>query len=121
MAIDVIQVTVPSLILPQVTVNSPCITVASQVVAKAIITNNAPISNPVSAAQWVLGEVAQGNIDGTNTVFFSANPYLGQQISVYLNGVRQNFSDYSLSNGDQVIFVTAPIIGDEITFDYIKS
>jgi len=73
-------------------------------------------------ADYVMGEVPSGTINGTNTVFTLAAAPVANSEAVYLNGVRQRRGaglDYTIS-GNTITFVVAPQAGDSILVDYLK-
>jgi hypothetical protein len=75
------------------------------------------------ASRQVFNETAGGTIDGTNATFTAANAYVTGTLQVLLNGLVQNEgsgNDYTLSGAD-IVFVTAPIIGDRVAVSYIRS
>ena len=85
--------------------------------------------SPSPPAILVEGEILSGVIDGTNKIFTTVDKFNmefgGVQIKVYMNGVRQKFSDdYSVSESvpgsgfDIITFVVAPKPGDNLLADY---
>lgn len=73
------------------------------------------------AEQLVLGEVPNGDVDGTNKVFTTANNVFGNAIDVYLNGLLQKRGDdYVFTSPNTITFITAPPAGSNILVDYIK-
>jgi hypothetical protein len=75
------------------------------------------------ASRQVFNETAGGAVDGTNATYTAANGYVTGTLQVYLNGLLQNEgagNDYALSGAD-VVFVTAPVIGDRVAVSYIRS
>ena len=59
--------------------------------------------------------------DGSTTIFnLSHTPISSSALFVFINGLRREVTvDWSLS-GLQVTFVTAPALGQEIEFNYIR-
>lgn len=65
----------------------------------------------------VLGETPTGAINGTNTVYATADDYT--DLAVYLNGVRQTLGgDYNETTTTSFTFVNPPVPGDIIRVDY---
>lgn len=67
-------------------------------------------------------ETPSGTINGTNTVFTLAQtPLENAAVDVYLDGLKQiPTTDYSVS-GSTITFVTAPVVGQTLRVDYIRS
>jgi len=70
----------------------------------------------------LIEETPSGSINGSNTVFTTANSFVTGSTRVYLNGIRQKKTDdYTETAGNQFSFVSAPLTGDNLIVDYIKS
>lgn len=68
----------------------------------------------------VVGEVPTGTKDGVNTVFTLASTSIEGTEKVFVNGVRYMYlSDYTIV-GNQITFVRAPQIEENILVDYVK-
>jgi hypothetical protein len=68
------------------------------------------------------GETPAGAINGSNKIFTLTNTYLAGLLGVYLNGLRQRpTGDYTETGSQSFQFVNAPLSGDSISVDYIKS
>lgn len=66
-------------------------------------------------------ETPTGNIDGINTVFSTAAPFVPGTTRVYLNGLRLTLGvskSYRETGPDQITLNVAPQTGDEIIIDY---
>lgn len=85
--------------------------------------------SPSPQARIIEGEILSGIIDGHNKTFTTSDKFsmefAGPQIKVYINGVRQKFTDdYSVSESvpgggfDTIVFVLAPRPGDKLMCDY---
>jgi hypothetical protein len=75
------------------------------------------------ASRWVIAEVPSGAINGSNTAFTIANAFVSGKLVVYLNGLRQEVgagNDYTVS-GTTITFLSAPLTGDKVHVDYIRS
>jgi len=78
-----------------------------------------PGTDAAGALVMIWGETPGGAVNGSNTVFTTANPY--RLLAVYLNGLRQRPSaDYSESSAQSFTFLTAPLSGDTISIDYVQ-
>lgn len=68
----------------------------------------------------VFDEELTGTVNGTNTVFTTAQAFSG--ITVSKSGVTQHVSDdFTITGANQITFVTAPISGTNITATYSVS
>lgn len=76
---------------------------------------------------WSELEVPTGTVNGTNKVFTTANLIATrdrsgttpQSVKVYVNGVLQPFSAYTLTAANTITFTTAPSSGASILCEYI--
>lgn len=72
----------------------------------------------------VYNEVPVGEINGSNTVFYTLYQFIDSSMRVYLNGLRlrQGSSyDYTTSGYDKRIVMNyAPLTGDSLVVDYVK-
>jgi PPE-repeat protein len=69
----------------------------------------------------IWGETPAGAINGTNKNFTTANSYAAGQLGVYVNGVRQRRpDDYAETSATTFQLVSAPLVGDILSVDYIK-
>jgi hypothetical protein len=69
----------------------------------------------------VTNEVPVGAINSTNTIYTTAHAFRGNDLFVYLNGVRQRLgADYTILSTTTFTMASAPVTGDTITADYIK-
>lgn len=72
------------------------------------------------AAVMVVGEIPTGVIDGSNLLFITSYAFPGNQLWVYLNGLRQHTTnDYVILSDNSFQMVTAPLVGDFLTVDYV--
>src|SRR4051812_24017041 len=72
--------------------------------------DNAPMFN----------EVPAGTKDGVNTVFTTANAYVGGTTAVYLNGLREFVGEgYIESAPNTIVLSDPPSTIDKLTVDYI--
>lgn len=77
-----------------------------------------------SATDWgdvVVGEIPSGSINGSNTSFSLSNTFMPNKLWVYLNGLRLAEGDISSASGTSLSLASAPISGDILIVDYIKS
>lgn len=73
-----------------------------------------------SSASWVFNETPSGTINGTNTVFTLAQA--GSNFIVTKNGVvMKPTDDYTVSGGNTITFVSAPLTGSNILATYTTS
>lgn len=80
-----------------------------------------PFPTQVEVGDLVNGEIPSGAIDGTNTIFVTANPFKANTLSVFLTGVKLTLGiDYTLNIPQQFTLVTAPISPDYLRVDYLK-
>lgn len=64
-------------------------------------------------------EIPSGALDGVNTVFTTATPYVALSLHVYLNGLRlTKVTDYTETTASSFTFVTAPLPSDTLRIDY---
>jgi len=68
----------------------------------------------------VTGEQPSGDIDGVNKVFQLSNSPSSSKLDVYLNGILQASSAFTVS-ASQITFSEAPYAGDVIVVDYTMS
>lgn len=72
-------------------------------------------------ANWVYQEVAGGSINGSNTVFTTANAYVSGTLVVIKNGLRfMPTADYT-EGSSQFTMNVAPVSGDSLWVIYKKS
>lgn len=82
-------------------------------------------NNPHAAAGYqhtiVMNEVPSGAINGTNTVFTTANNYAAGKIAVYLNGARQILgTNYTETGVSEITMTSPPVTGNTLCADYEK-
>jgi hypothetical protein len=67
----------------------------------------------------VYGETPSGLVNGSNTVFTTAFPYVAASTRVFINGDRKHLSvDYTESAASQITFTSAPASMSVILVDY---
>jgi hypothetical protein len=69
----------------------------------------------------IFGEEPTGDIDGSNRVFGTAQPFLSGTLRVHLNGVRQKVgssNDYTILSSSSFEFTYAPRVGGNLLVDY---
>jgi hypothetical protein len=67
----------------------------------------------------VYGETPGGSVNGSNTVFTTAHPYVTASTRVFINGDRKHLSvDYTESATSQITFASAPASMSVILVDY---
>jgi hypothetical protein len=72
--------------------------------------------------RFVNGEVLSGALDGSNTVFTTANSFDPAWIEVRLNGIQiRKIVDYTVTAVNQITFTEAPLSTDVVDADYLKS
>jgi hypothetical protein len=77
---------------------------------------------PSVTLQIIWGETPSGIIDGVNKNYTSAYLYSSNQLAVFLNGLRQRRADDYAETGSQSFnFVSAPLPGDSLSIDYVRS
>jgi hypothetical protein len=80
-----------------------------------------PFPTTVEVGDLVNGEIPSGVVDGTNTVFITANPFKTSTLAIFLNGVKlMNNVDYTLNIPQQFTLNSAPSAGDSLRVDYLK-
>lgn len=68
----------------------------------------------------VYGEIPGGALNGVNTIFTTANPYVPGSTAVYLNGLREFLGEgYDEVGPNSINFTDAPLSADRIRIDYI--
>jgi hypothetical protein len=76
---------------------------------------------PSGTLKIIWGETPSGTIDGINKNYTSAYVYSANQLAVFLNGVRQRRTgDYTETGNQSFSFVSAPLLGDSVSIDYIQ-
>lgn len=86
--------------------------------------NNVLYGGGLSSDAVVLNETPSGVIDGVNVDFTVAFDFISTKIAIYLNGIRQQLgvgNDFEETGTNQISFAYAPVSGDTIIADYIKS
>lgn len=68
----------------------------------------------------VFGEIPAGSIDGSNTTFTTSQNFQSNTTAVYVNGLREiRTLHYTESAPVTIDLDDAPMVGDEVTVDYI--
>ena len=79
--------------------------------------NTGPQGPPGSIANFVVGEVPTGLINGSNQNYSTADDFVF--LWVFKNGVRQALTtDYTIIGADTFQMVSAPLTGDTLLVDY---
>jgi hypothetical protein len=102
---------------PQVNVSS----VAGETVLVVPTPGIPGIEGPTGASgdgAQVVGEIPLGEISGANTIFTTASPYVSGSVALYRNGLRQ-IGFYTESAPSTITVDDAPLIGDQISVDYL--
>ena len=71
-----------------------------------------------SSNSLTINEVPTGDIDGSNTSFTISSTPVADTLSVYINGIKQSPTHYSLT-GTTLTLSTAPLTGTELLVDYL--
>ena len=92
-------------------------TTAKSVTVGWIITNGIYVEDLMSTITF--GEVPSGTVNGTNTVFTTAQPFTS--IEVFKNGIRMKGAgnDYTITNNTTITFTTAPASGAVLLVNYV--
>jgi hypothetical protein len=73
-------------------------------------------------ASSVFGELPGGSIDGANTNFSTQYSYIPALLAVFLNGLRlRRTNDYVETDSQSFRLVSAPLPGDVVCIDYLRS
>lgn len=68
----------------------------------------------------ITGAVPTGTINGSTTVFTTAQNFDSGTTMVYLNGLRQaRGTDYTETSDSTITMASPPVSGDELTMDYL--
>lgn len=73
----------------------------------------------LAASSRILGEELQG-VDGVNVTFMTAYSHITESLQVYYNGIRVPNVEFS-SSGVSVTLSFAPLPGDKVMVDYIRT
>jgi hypothetical protein len=74
------------------------------------------------AASYVINEVPTGAVDGVNTVFTTAQPFLAGSTEVRRDGQHMApTGDYVETDSTTITFVTAPVVGSALLVSYLLS
>lgn len=92
-------------------------TSTKSIAAGWIITNGIYVEDLMSTITF--GEVPTGTVNGTNTVFTTAQPFTS--IEVFKNGLRLKGAgnDYTVTNNTTITFTTAPTAGTLLLVNYV--
>lgn len=76
----------------------------------------------IDLSKFIENETPTGVVDGINPIFTSLNPFVPGTVNVFLNGLKQDLGiDYSTSGSTTIRFiVTAPLVTEKVSIDYIK-
>jgi hypothetical protein len=68
----------------------------------------------------ITGETPQGAINGVNVTFVTSQSFRNNSLAVYLDGLRMRAGvDFNVTGNTTFQMVTAPLVGDSITVDYL--
>jgi hypothetical protein len=79
----------------------------------------APVSAFGGGSDIVLAETPAGAINGVNTSFTTSDNF--SDIAIYLNGLRLLSAHYSVTGGNSFTLDDAPLTGDGLSVDYVRS
>lgn len=72
--------------------------------------------------QIISGETPTGAINGVNTNYTTAYPYVANTLAVFLNGLRQRrANDYNETGTQSFSFLSVPLPGDSLSIDYVQA
>lgn len=74
--------------------------------------------NNLGSANWVIGEVPLGAINGINATFTAFNTFVPSSLAVYLNGLRQRIVDDYQVSGNAITFLVSPLPNEHLSIDY---
>lgn len=81
-----------------------------------------PKGDPGTTEALILNEIPTGAVDGVNTTFTTANPFVPDSSAIYINGLRQKLNVcYTESGLSEITIPDAVYSGDILTVDYIKA
>lgn len=64
-------------------------------------------------------QILIGVINGSNNIFKSPDRFDVKNVSVFVNGIKQNIiTDYQISNNNTIIFTFSPNVGETLVINY---
>lgn len=73
------------------------------------------------AGNSIVGEIPLGAINGINAVFTTANNFIPESVSVFLNGLNQKrISEFNTSGTNTIVVAESPNPGEIILVNYLK-
>lgn len=93
-------------------------TVDKTTIVNAIDEINATV---MGVLNYISLETPSGSIDGSNSIFNTANMVVVDTEMIFLNGLLQYKTiDYALTTGNTIIFIIPPFTGDHVLITYFK-
>ena len=81
-----------------------------------------PEPPPTTEEEWIVGEIPNGPINGSNATFVTDFPFVPETLTVYVNGLQQSRPDDFNNTSDQTIVLTYSLeVGEEIAVTYMKA
>jgi hypothetical protein len=77
--------------------------------------------NILALSNVVVGEDLTLQVDGTNLIFTTANPFIPGTTAVWWNGLRESAGVGYAEAGNTLVFTDAPAVGDVLRVDYQKA
>jgi hypothetical protein len=70
----------------------------------------------------VSNETPSGAVDGSNTIFTTINAFIGGNLMVFLNGLKQRtLTDFIETGTNTFQLTSAPLTGDSLRVEYIMA
>lgn len=88
----------------------------------AVITVEGPKGDPGPPGEGtqIFGETPAGDVDGVNTVYTTASPYIAASTAVYRNGLREvRGIGYFETGVSEITLDEPPLSTDHISIDYL--
>jgi len=74
-----------------------------------------------AAKTRVVGEIPQGDINGSNATFQSSKNFTPETVEVFINGLRQTLvTDYLTTGNRTISFSFSPLPGESVVINYIE-
>jgi hypothetical protein len=100
--------------------NKQIVTIPSTVVQVVEVAQQGPPGPPGSALQN-FGEVPSGLIDGVNSTFTTADPFIPETVQVFLNGMLLIKPDeYNTSGNQTIVLAVSPNTGENLQVNYTR-
>lgn len=79
------------------------------------------LQNAIGTNVFVINEVPNGVLNGTNTIFTTDFNFIPESVEVYVNGVKQKIiEDYNTSGTNTITLTFSPSSAEYILLNYIK-